>query len=1139
MSGSGGGGGGAKQDVPQWRLDMQEAIRKRDREYEKDPDNYKDNAKFYTRFVCEATTILLRKMYVMLDVSGSMTMVLDRVRQYLDGLAQYCRVNGIKLVIVPFGANEKEWNGPAHVKHMENYSPCVYDEWCARNVPWAKFGTSPYLLVQFLRSKFNTEPYGLMFIGDGQFTGSYSQPQPEKPFLDALKDAATHGKLNNCGFLHFVYFQTGRCTYSCRKYRHECQDCIRRNQEVGVGLKRAFQQVLSLVSNVAVPYSEGESTASGFPTSIVECPEGYFAVGYYLFNINLMPQTLVKYLLRINTQPKFRNLLPTLVEYMIGAMVANPELFLNDASVYSTIHRLLSLAKDMPLTDLMNSDDIPELVATAARKWGCDSAVFGETPTVNSLYMQRIDEWANRQTNKIEIYRCLSQLRSKAFGGQKDYLGWLARNTATHLIFIPLRIAKMIATANQFAMRDYCEMLPKLFDVMQVVPVGGAAAAAAVADSTKVLLTYVSADPYCSWNTLNTMIKILKVDLSTTKTFILGCFIEKYKEKFPALYHLINTNRFTDNDVIKGVFMDRKDDGTWYFKKDILSTHLVGILLDFINAKDLTFESLTTILIPFLKTKAAYERTLSVINQICATARLSNLVLKSGGLEVQPYSGKFAIMYYSLSPDDHVPSFVALRISRKDGKVMLMYVDAPPDTKHSEIFNKDFHVCDGRRHGHMRDRGCKIVGNKLFDRQDTEIGQMFDYSPINLRSSNWKTKPYLQEINAILMAEMRKYRLGDYSTNHDEVMARIHSLLQGREDKILAAAVASATGSVASKYIRKLVTIKIATVMQIVGIPDSQHALFTKGHFNMADFHQHPGIQFVNLSKTLFGGGADAAGGGADAADVDAPFQVPVDWCDVDGGPLVWTRKSILHSDGLECAICDGPVVHGLGKVTTLECGCEIAICSRCHGDQRNAFLRAATTGAELPITSFKCYQCAKPSNTLYKLITSGYYPTEAFMNAVKLAFTMTPSGKIFGCKNSCAPKRCHGFVSQSEIGCLQAGAEGIFACEKCNVSTAAILIQCPGCGNLMTHDGLSCNLMRCCIGGYHAHDNVSREDCTHCGPGTDFCGGKFRLSREVQEIVSVTASYNFGGYQEVGLECLWYLLSDGRVVPYSAAVTE
>jgi hypothetical protein len=599
------------------------------------------------------------------------------------------------------------------------------------------------------------------------------------------------------------------------------------------------------------------------------------------------------------------------------------------------------------------------------------------------------------------------------------------------------------------------------------------------------------------------MFSISGTVLSTSRTFIFGCFLEKYREQFPELYHLINTRRFNDPDVIKSVFMAQNDVGEWYFKSDIMSSHVAGIIMEFVNVKNITFDLLHSVLLPFLRTKISFDKMMKVLNCLITSLRAFKMVKKNGGAVAHEHNGKFVLLFYKMGPNDHIASVGIIRIKMVHGEWVLkfMHLDDKPTDRCSELFNADVHTFDR----------WEIIGNDLLS-HGIIVGRVLKYLPVNIKSEGWKTAPAITKIHDLLYNEYRnKYLNDDYSTIYDECLAEINKILVARDARM------ADSGTVESQYEERAFTILMPDLMEMLKIPSNLGDIVSRRHFNMADFAKTNSDGSRTYTPESFSTRHIMAG-------IDLPDHVRlVDGDECDMGMI---RKIIAGecAEDTECGICGEPTIPGIDKVwTSACCGGEKSVCRTCHSAQRREFFDCVTRGAAINTTQFNCHSCGELSPEQFAMVTNRPCKLAKLIDAIK------DGKRIFACKN-----QCRNFVCEDDIGCAQAGAEGVFACEKCNSETDIVIIKCPHCEKYLTHDGASCNLMKCCMGGYHAHDYVSASECEQCGHGTEFCGGSFRLSQEVQDLPEITCTGSYTWEETVvGMEGIFRMTKSGAIIPY------
>ena len=1019
----------------------------------------------------------ITKIFVLMDVSMSMGYSNSRLvlEKFLDDTQKKCNDHGIELIVVPFGAYENEL-------YSENYSPQTYEHFKKNSVDkdaWSKFQTYTWLLRQFLDTDFNNDPYGFIFTGDGRFTDCASN------FINALKKAANNGKLTNCAFLHFLYF------YSRRKYvdDNDYNDYNYKNNYTYEYLKKNFLEILKLEKTRTIPYSEGLDFSLSNKINFSSFPQGFYGIGKFGIDLDLYPQTIAKLV------PKYPGILQEMIVLMTNAMITDYQLFLQEDAVYPVVFRVISLLKDHKLVEFMNNEDLSKLVLELKKTWD----TFFDIPenlndiTVNDVYIRPMEKYceSKKDTNFNE---CLKKLKSQAFGGQNRFLLYKSIFFAKYCVLIK----KGFKFEEPCDMKTFIELLNSIFDGdnMRVIPVSEE-----IPHDYEILNCF-SNDPECYWNTLKYFFyqKIPSENgLSTSRTFILGCFVEKFKQKFPKLRSLLNTRRFNDPDVIKGVFVDTNEYGKIFYKKDILSQHVVGIILEFINSRDINFDCLKNEIIPFLKKKSKFTQFLKIFTNLQSALRVQIKVPKKN----KPSYGRFAMIHHL-----GFEWFCYIRES-SDGCLIIQYLDNEPSGLNHKSYNDDKYV--------LQSDYWKIDNNNIYH-NGVKIGYLLDYTKISFDDPNWKEDKSIREIQKYLKTHCRdKVTEEDGKINPDKCknldLEECKNFIFEQMDKREKSISQKYKNNEEDEFELKMFSLSLVELMKILKIDPALFTFLDKKSFTMVDFRSNPDIEFPKLKLLQEG-----------------TLNIPDNFYIYDGDEYKkCTFESIIklmfetHLECNECIYCCDPTLpYDCKKWECEHCNNESNSCRKCISEQRRLFEEELSGGKYISSGPFQCSKCGELSRNLLKILGIRCKQIDKIRKGA------------VACKNH---KICGELVCVEELGCFQ--RDNInncrLACEKCCKSNKESILGwvCPGCNRFSTHDGKSCNLNVCCLGGYHAHDYVSKEECTHCGEGTDFCGGKFRFNKEVCDFfesknINVTEYYDFVDYIEIGMSHLRWLKPDG-----------
>ena len=1003
----------------------------------------------------------IKVIYVFVDMSGSMKSVVSVVQKFMAGLSTKYPL--IDLILVPFGYDPNNDNAVTIVK----YRVQKYEEFVTKNISWCTFGTNQYALVEFLKSFTGEIPFGFIFIGDGQFTefrNGYNYNIPATDFINALTNAAVVGKLNNCGFLHFIYFATS--------------STLAKNKELEEYLSDSFQTVLRVNKQTCIPYSSGLTT--NFPMTMTKYNPGYYTIPGFQINIDLFPQTIVSV---IDTLGEHRSqFIMVMIEYMIRAMTTDWKLFELKNSVYSTLHRVLSMMKNTRLIDLMS--DVIEFVAKTTKLWNINHI---EKPTsaytIEDIYTDVIDKWAMSRPDKTKVFEAIGKLRKEAFGGEEqlNYLKWLNNRTASYKVVI--KTTFIVDPLGKYSMKEFVEFARTLFDNIIVL-----SAECDIPDGYK-FLAMVSTIGECRWTALKTLTESIGVVLNTSKTFVLGCALHEaitsevsgeLTENSKNLYRLselFNTARFTDPTVAEGVFKARDPNtGNEYFETSNFSPHVIGLVLKFISDRGIKFKTMNDIIVPFMKNKQQFEKNKSIIQKVIGAFQIYQVSVEGGK---HPNHGKLFKLHYKKNPNDNVPSIGILYYSK--GYIRFMYLDDHPE--HGTLFNRD----------------CYLLP---YGQNPTDIGQFVgNFTKFDLSDSDWKNNMAIRQINSLLYHEYReKFLKGDYSSNHDEIMTKITGYMTEREATL---------GGSKIRYVTHARSVSVIEACRLLAISESQLDLYNSGHYSI---QAYVAAKTADINPiTQFNTRPDLR-----VMDDNTNAQVTSD--------EVRLVVNVKNPEFPDCVMCECSIIPGYDKLITSCEDCKYYICHNCQSSQRSLFTAEIKKGGRIPFNLCACPSCGEFSKTMYKLVTSSYYGT-----ATRVHKLVESGNPIYAC-TAAKHGQCRGIVCVDDIGCVQAeGATGIFSCDSCSSGKQPILIKCPGCSGYMTHNGNSCNMMRHCMYGEHG---CYHEDCPGCGPGTDCCGAKFVLSQEVCVYVPVTITIP-SDRLKITMADLFTLNSAGKIVPF------
>jgi len=1045
----------------------------------------------------------IEEIYALVDMSGSMHAVVHRVKQFLSDLR--VKYPDIPIILVPFGYNPHLTDDLTLIK----YRVQTYEEFLKQNISWCPFKcTNQYGLVEFIKSFTGSTPFGFVFIGDGAFTDDNNYRTQATHFINALTDASMATKLDNCGFLHFIYIETNTIP----------------QPQLEVYLSNSFQTVLRANSNRCIPYSNGFNIAD-LPFTVSKSIKGWYSVSEFLIDADLFPQTIVGLIDQLGEHRS--RFLMVMIEYMIRAMTIDWKLFEIKGSVYSILHRVLSIMKNTKLSDFISN--VGEFVSKMTLLWNIpvNADKSKSELTIEDIYTDIIDKWASLRPDKVVVFSAIGKLRKEAFGGDEltKYLKWLNNHTASCKVIINttcqcinltpftpyaalradfgrqgcglnpgvnrvepqanvLRTCSREGQVNQlgkYSMKEFVEFVRNLFlNIVVLRPED------TIPEGYK-LLSMVSTIGECRWTALKTLTESIGVMLNTSKTFILGCALHEAISKSDTaqtlyrLSELLNTARFTDPTVAEGVFKVRDPStGNEYFETSNFSPHVIGLVLQFIEDRGIKFKTMNDVIIPFMKKKQQFEKNKNIIQRIIGLFQIYKLEIV--GDNKHPDTGKLFQLNYKKSMDDHVPSIGIIY-----DRYRFMYLDDHPTSDPSlrVLFNRDCYIAPGGLC--ILDKG-QFVGN---------------FTKFNIYNPDWKTDPTITKINHLLYHEYReKFLKGDYSSNHDEIMEKIMGYMRDRESAI--------TASADIQYTTRVHTLTVIDACQLLSIPASQFAIYNSGNYSIRDI----GVDIQPITEYNTRANLRKMGDTTNAPVSVDEFQRIV---------------NIKNPEFPDCVMCECPIVPGYDKlicctVQGLVANCQYYICHGCQSEQRRTFADSVKKGGRILFNLCTCPVCGDFSNTMYNLVTSSYYGSATRIQE------MVKSGKsIYACKSTNSA-HCRGLCCMDDIGCAQAGATGIFACDSCSAGEKLILIKCPGCAGYVTHNGQSCNMMRHCLLGEHG---CQRYDCPGCGTDTGCCGAKFVLSNEVCKYVPVTITIPGTGRHEITIDELFTMNTAGKIIQF------
>jgi hypothetical protein len=125
--------------------------------------------------------------------------------------------------------------------------------------------------------------------------------------------------------------------------------------------------------------------------------------------------------------------------------------------------------------------------------------------------------------------------------------------------------------------------------------------------------------------------------------------------------------------------------------------------------------------------------------------------------------------------------------------------------------------------GKLFNRDCYLI---LKGHNPTDIGQFVgNFTKFDL-NSDWKNNAAIRQINSLLYHEYReKFLKGDYSSNHDEIMAKITGYMAERE--------ATFGGGKKIRYVTHARSLSVIDACRMLGIPESQFDLYNSGHYSI------------------------------------------------------------------------------------------------------------------------------------------------------------------------------------------------------------------------------------------------------------------------------------------------------------------
>jgi hypothetical protein len=1024
-----------------------------------------------------------KKVYLLWDISGSMrTMKSVNINDYVEIITALLVSKGVEPVFVPFGDYPKTERAFVDGMYINNpVGPDVANQQIAYTseaflkVKKAKVGsTDTYLLSRFFKETDLEELYGIYFFGDGHFT-DYRDGVGDIKMKHVLCKAYETRKLRNCAFVHCVY------------PKHTTMSCI-------ASLNTSVQQILSMETTRAIYFSHYNLQSNsdrtfnmyGLNTPTCAATQGYFTVGNYTIPSWMVPSNIASLISK-----HYPDLVFVTIKSMINALKTNIELFLIKDSAYSRMHRVLSIIQKVSVAEFFGEDLLNNIMIIDA-EWEKYWSLGDSDPTelrIEDIYFKVFDTW--KTMNPKYTNHC-NQLAMSAFGSEmeKSFNRFIQQRNASHIVIydgasidLPTNIVQLYEFFIDFFTKKRITIVKNTEKNRQ--------------KHWASILTYLNTDPAMAWTSLKFFFD--GRELNKIKAFFLGIAISNFTEEYPELQCFLKARRFTDPYVCEGSF--KNPAGAW--QSEIFKAKLAIPLYEFIQ-KNMDVEKFSFI-----------NEVLAIVNMSNKFGFLQNLFIK-----MKLFLRKMVARRAISNASPHLGTWIMLKSHFGDFKPQLpglVYVRKYKITGMSVQYI-DQHMTKGAKPSCFNGDNHSFVGTCVIDydtnvvtHNDRIIGEVIPLAKLDISSQAWKSLGFVKALNQLLMDNFYNYA----DCNYDSVYAKIIELLTVGEAEI-------------NKTVELVPTmLMFSDILDMFPVLSPSVVAFLKTN----PFQQNMPIgayyEFVKTTESV-----------PTVKEIIDSMRIHLQLVTMDDDEVLQMKalkrlisKSLdeLHEDfENECIFCED-TLNVLHYEIPHKCGHIDKVCKDCYTGMKKTVHQTIGEGGRVPVEMITCCMCRKGSLRKANIL---FGPWRAAV--IQECKTIKSTEKMYFCCGNDDNK--HGFhgcphknVVSVEIGCVAEGVEGgIFKCDQCLDEDAmdkpVFLIKCPHCDNFLQHL-TGCNLMLCCQYGAHAHDLTDSHSCHGCGHATDFCGGEFRLDEEIQDVIgTVTSSYNFNDYMEIGLESLYVM---------------
>ena len=1025
----------------------------------------------------------VKKVYILWDISGSMRKMnrddskkfVPNIDDYVGTLVSSLDAKGVEAVFVPFGdfpTSKREWinfqwrMNPIPFTRPITYTPGEFSQVKKSSVS----STHTHALdMFFLKTSLDKELYGIYFFGDGNFTGGCDMKT-------IFERAFRAQKLRNCAFVHCIY------------PKHTTVICIGH-------LNRIIQQILSSETDRTIYFDHNvltDNTDRTFPTSSLDMETCFSVAGHFTVGNYMIPSWMVPSNIATLISKNYPELVFIIIKYMINALKTNIELFLIKDSAYSRMHRVLSILQKIKIVEFFK-EDLVALIKTIDQEWGKYWSLGDTDPTelrIEDIYFKVFDTW--KMMNPQYTDHC-NKLAQSAFGSEmeKSFNRFKQQREASHIVVydggslvLPTNIVNLYEYFVDFFKKKRIRIIKNTEKNRW--------------DYRSSIMTFLSPDPVMAWTTLKFFFK--GQELNKIKAFFLGVAISNFTDDYPQLKRLLKARRFTDPYVCEGSF--KNNNGTW--QSEIFKSKLALPLYEYIQ-KNMDVEKFgfidEVIKITNMSNKFGFVQSLF----IKMASFLRKLVARRTTSNASPHLGTW-LMLKSHAGDtkSNLPGLVYVRKFKKTG-MTVQYIDQKMgmglQKQKPSAYNSDIHCFIGECV--IDEFACTVTYNGKF------IGEVIPLAKLDLTNHVWKSLSFVKELNKLLMHNFDNYDQCDY----DSVHAKIMELLK--------------IGDHEMNMNTKLIPVKLvySDLIEMIPVLSPEVVTFLKSNALQMNMPIGAYYEFVKTGIDI-----------PSIKDITSSIRIRHRLVTIDEDTelsiknlkkLISKTMDELHDEfEHECIFCED-TLDVCNYEIPHKCGHIDKVCKDCYVGMKKAVHKTIGEGGRVPIEMATCCMCHQGSRRKAKILF-GPWSTAVIAKCASI----TPNEKMyFCCGNQGSKYASHGCphknVVSVEIGCADANIQGgVFKCDQCldedAMSKPIFLVKCPHCDNFLQHY-TGCNLMMCCQYGAHAHDMVSASQCHGCGSSTDFCGGEFRLSEDIQYVIgTVTGSFNFSDYMEIGIENLF-----------------